>query len=354
MYICGGCVWKEYGEENGIIFWDEKREYERNSRHMNEEKKNWLQDYLQKHNIVTAAVDLEEVSGGIVNNIYRAWDREKIYIIKEYSKTPKFDPSFVLPEGRYQIEKAAYLLLDNIFIEDKPFPELFLADDDKELLVLQDVGSANRFDKKIHTVEPELFRHIGEILAKIANETYGKKELAATFNNTEFQELKNDIRYYRYIQNENLFPLRDRLMKRAAEHRVVFLHDDVRFNNMFLKGDSFVFIDFEGAYYGDLSLDIAHLLSELFLYHFVSGEQKFRRMIMSLWESYLNTLKTDEDLKELECIVTKHIGFGLLDRAQGVIKDDYPFVRNRARIMQIGEKAILDERCRKITDVLAL
>ncbi len=320
---------------------------------MTEEKRTWLIQYLKEKSVFSGVSDIQELSGGIVNTLYRVSDGKKSLIIKEYARSPKFDPNTLLPRGRFQVEKAAYEYLEKLFSDKKPVADLILADEDKEILILEDLGS-ERLDQRISAATPALFATAGKKLAEIANLTYGQRELLSIFNNREFQELKDDIRYYRFIQKEELVQVRDNLMRIAREHRVIFLHDDIRFNNMFVRGDTIAFIDFEGAYYGDTVLDIAHLLSELVLYYFVFQEERFREMIRETWRDFLATLQVPEDREGLERRVVQHIGFGLLDRAQGVIKDDYPFLKNRGKMIETGEVIILREEIRTIKDVLKL
>ncbi len=301
-----------------------------------------IRKYLFEKKIVEEVFDIEEMTGGIHNDVYHIFSDRGELVYKKHLSISKNFPDIVLPEGRYENEKNSYELLAKIFSKNVT-PKLIYSDDAKKIIVLEYLEEGNRIDRKINSLELFDFFAMGEILAEIANLTYNKNEIASLFDKSEFQELKYEYRYYKFIENKELFKIRDDLMKSAKENRSVFSHGDPRFNNIFAQDDGVYFIDFEGAYFADASLDPSYLLSEILIYYFSTGKEEFKKMAESFWKGYIKTLKINIDMKNLERRIIKHCGFALLDKAIGVIKDDYSFISSEKVISRAEEIIISDK-----------
>ncbi|MFH0969537.1 MAG: aminoglycoside phosphotransferase family protein [Patescibacteria group bacterium] len=312
------------------------------NKHNFKSKEESIKKYLIDRKIAKDISLIEEVKGGIHNDVFHVKSDSGEIIYKKHLAVSKTFKNIILPPGRYENEKNSYQLLGKI-VKQKIVPRLLYFDDKEEILILEYLGEDNRIDKKIKSLKPELFFEIGRVLAEISNKTYNSRELSATFNNSAFQELKYEYRYYKFIKNKKLYQVRDRLMEKARKNRVAFMHGDLRFNNIFVRNDSFYFIDFEGAFYADFALDPAYLTSDLLAYYYGYGDEKYKKMAQEFWRGFSTTFAIDTNLENLEWKIVKHAGFALLDKAIGVIKKDYSFAAPEILISK-GEKIIVDDK----------
>lgn len=313
-----------------------------------------LTEYLLSLPGFTEATTIKELKDGHLNHTYYAETNRGPVVVKMYGASIKNVPSAKLPEGRYETERNAYQLLKEI-IGEKINPTTYHFDDAQKIIVMEYFDGKQRVDLISDSINPKAYLELGNLLAEIANKTYGREELLPTFNGTEFQELKYHHRYYLHVDNPDLFAIRDRLMKSFRKNRHALMHGDLRFNNMFFIDGRFHFIDYEGAYIADISLDIAYLLAGVLIYFYEYPQKSYGEMARNLWGGFINALQIDSDNKELEYTVVKHAGFTLLDMAKGeVIKEDYSFVKNRRQLEQLSEKVIVDESIRTIDALLSL
>jgi thiamine kinase-like enzyme len=313
-----------------------------------------IEQYLREKKVVSEVFSVSRLKGGILNEVFLVKSDKGDLVYKKHLPYSHAFPEMKLPLGRYQNEKNAYNLLDKI-LNNKINPKLFLADDENEILVLEFLGEDNRIDKIIDQVDPEIFISVGKTLAEISNKTYKNQELAEVFGNHDFQELKYKFRYYELIGNDKeIFPVRDKIMKEMRENRVAFMHGDPRFNNMIIRDGQFYFFDYEGAFCADLPLDITYLLSEIFIHYFDTSTEHFKKMAQNLWRGYMNKLSLPVDMDHLEYKMVKHLGFALWDKIEGVVKDEYDFVKNRKKIKKISRHLIIDESLKKFEQLFYL
>ncbi len=313
-----------------------------------------IADYLKSTGKFKKVTDISELKGGLLNHAYFAKTDLGPVVIKQYGQSIKDMPDFKLPSGRYETEKNAYLLFGKK-LDQKINPQIYHFDDDKETIVMEYLDDTRRVDKIITSIPPEKFKGLGKLLAEIANTTYKKDELLPMFNGTEFQELKYQHRYYLHIKNPLLFKVRDEIMKQFRTNRVAVMHGDPRFNNMFFIEGKFYFIDYEGAYYADVSLDIAYLLAETLIYFYENPQGHYGEMAENLWTGFQENLKVPINQDELEQRIVKHICFALIDKVKGeVIKNDYLFVKDRLKAENLFEKIILNDNIKTLKQLLDL
>jgi tRNA A-37 threonylcarbamoyl transferase component Bud32 len=302
-----------------------------------------IKEYFLIHALAGEVFAVERAEGGIHNDVYLVKTDKGEFVYKKHLDVSRTFPDIALPRGRYENEKNAYALLGRI-LNFRMNPEIIYLDDKNKIMVMESMGEESRADKNIVKIDPGIFFKIGKMLAGIVNKTYEDGNIRQTFNNAEFQELKYEYRYYKFIDNKKLFKARDELMAAARTNRHAFMHGDPRLNNIFIKGNDFYFIDYEGAYFADVSLDCAYLLSEIFIIYLNDPMENYRKMAENLWKGFLDELKVPVSAAQLKRNIIQHLGFALLDKVKGIIKNDYSFIINPGRIIKISEEIILNEK----------
>ncbi|HCU71052.1 MAG TPA: hypothetical protein DIC35_04885 [Candidatus Moranbacteria bacterium] len=316
-------------------------------------EKDGVEKYILDKKLSDRVDSIERMSGGIHNDVFRVDTDRGDFVYKKHCDISRTFPDIILPEGRYENEKNSYSLMAEIF-EEKINPEVIYFDDENKVIVMERLEEKNRADKMIDKINPDVFGRIGKALAQIINATSEKENLRATFNGTEFQELKYEYRYYKFITNEKLFKDRDRLMEKTRKSRRAFSHGDPRLNNLFIENDNFFFIDYEGAYCADVSLDIAYLMSEILVYYFNEPQELYKKFAINLWDGFVGEIKAVEIDKSLIRNIFQHVGFALLDKIYGVIKDDYLFVHSPEKIVEKAEELIINHDIDDINKLLAV
>jgi 5-methylthioribose kinase len=302
-----------------------------------------IEKYLVSTGKFKKATNVRELKGGLLNHTYFASTDIGPVVIKQYGETIRDLPEFKLPEGRYETEKNTYNLFKEILTE-KINSEIYYFDNAQKIIVMEFLDDSQRVDRVCENIPPEKFIDLGKVLAEIVNKTYKKDDLLPQFNGEEFQELKYHHRYYLHIENSQLYRVRDELMEQFRKNRVAVMHGDPRFNNMFYTKDQFYFIDYEGAYFADVTLDIAYLLAEVLIYFYEFPQNKYGDMAENLWKGFIENLTIDIDKKDLEMRVVKHAAFALIDKVKGeVIKGDYPFVKDRVGAEKAFEQIIIND-----------
>ncbi len=289
---------------------------------------------------VTIAIAPNRLEGGLLNKTSKITTQRGDFILKEYLKKPKLLPIASVPGGRYEIEKNAYETLAEIL--PGLTPKLIETDDKKEILILEMLDGSRRLDKVWGETPANTFYEIGRTIALISNKTFGRRELLSRFNNTDFQELKYDSKYYKTTENwKELHDVREKVMAITRNDRTALALGDIRLTNIFAFTDgSFKFIDFEGTHFAEPSFDIAYFLGELIVRYLDNPNDSLCEKILEAWRGYGETLTVGR--KDNEYLVVKHIGFHMLDQLTGHIKSDYAFLKNKEKLVERAKQIILN------------
>lgn len=297
-----------------------------------------LQNLAEKC-LSTKITSMTEINGGLLNETWKISSPKGEFILKRHLETPKVLAIAKIPGNRYPIEKNAYQVLGEI--SQSLTPKLVGFNDEYEVLITEYLDNSRRLDKVVDSVSSDTFYNIGKGIAQIVNETYKKEGLLEKFNNTPFQELKYEFKYYVTTKDmPEVHKVRDEMMKITREERTALVLGDIRLTNVFaFKDGSFKFIDFEGAHFCEPSQDIAYFIGELVVRYLNEPNANMKKNILEAWRGYSETLKSIS--KRSEYLVTKEIGFHLLDQVTGHIKSDYSFVKEPERLVAIAKDIIL-------------
>jgi 5-methylthioribose kinase len=282
---------------------------------------------------------MSEIHGGLLNETYKIETDDGNFILKRHLENPKVLATGKIPGNRYPIEKSAYELLEKI--SPRLTPQLMCSNDEHEVLIFEYLDNSRRLDKVIDSIDSGVFYNIGKAIADIVNKTHGKTELLPKFDNNPFQEFKYEHKYYETSKDfPELHKVRDEVMHVTRTERTALVLGDIRLTNVFVFEDgSFKFIDFEGAHFCEPSQDIAYFIGELVVRYLNEPTEQIKKNILMAWRGYSEFLKFGN--KRTEYLVTKEIGFHLLDQVTGHIKSDYAFVKDPQRLVDIAKDIIL-------------
>lgn len=208
----------------------------------------------------------------------------------------------ILPqEGSYGLKEAkAYYELGTFFYKnDIPVPEIKLWDEDKGILIIEDLG-----DTKLCDIEnPWSFYYKAiEILVKI-QKLFSHFPINKTLD-TPIYDLdflwKKEINYFfdwylKDYKNLNLNPYFVEEFFNWAKEKSNFtsqvvMHRDFQSKNLMIKNDKVFVIDFQGARIGPPSYDLASLLFDPYVNHFENLE-----ILHKFFKYYLDLTNYSED-----------------------------------------------------------
>ena len=315
--------------------------------------KNNLKKYLIEKNVVNnnEQCEIKELSGGIINAVFRIEIERKNYIIKQFLDEAKIDKKIKLNPKRFSYEKFAITYLDNI-LGEKVTPPVVFFDEENKIICMEDLGQNNRLDHLIFSegLDINIFSRIGKIISEIHNKSFFNKALPLLFDNEDFHELKIVFRYYKKIKEPSLIKIRDELIQNCRKNRITLIHNDLKMTNIFvLDNYKICLIDYEGAYYGDPAFEVGYFLGHLFLYYFNQPTKRNKQIILNFWNDYMGSLNF-KNKQRLERNITKHIGFIMIYKLIGLANEDFNFIKgkNKERLINISKKIILDDRIEKV------
>jgi 5-methylthioribose kinase len=302
--------------------------------------KNNLKKYLIEKKLISSKYEIEELSGGIINKIYRVKTDENSYVIKQFLKQAKTDKKLRIPSHnlRFFYEKSAINYLGK-----EMTPKIVFFDEKNKIICMEDLGEENRLDLLMlsNKLNTKIFSVIGKKIAEMHNRSFNNKVLQTIFNNESFHELSLEHRYYKKI-DPKLLKERDELMRNCRRNNIVFIHHDLKMKNFFVIDNEFRLIDFEQSYYGDPAFDVGYFLGHLMIYYYNKASLRNRAMVLNFWNSYINNLKFKYKQK-LEANVIKHAGFIIIYKLTGIAKKDFSFVKNKKRVIERAKKVILND-----------
>jgi 5-methylthioribose kinase len=285
-------------------------------------------------------VSVEDPGAGNINWVRRARpDSGPSWIVKQARPALERFPEYSVSTDRIRIEARYYETVAPLDSEHL-CPTVHHFDDPQRVLVLEDLGQAERMDRAL-TRGAEIdraCRSLGRFLGAVHQASHRDSALVERFANDEMRRLHGDhIFHLPYRPNE--FPLASRVAERAAEirrdrslvaniharyarymePRGALVHADVQPSNILLAADRPRLIDPEIAHVGDPAFDVGVLLAHLLL-HGVARNQRVAaaRSARATWTAYANAHDRG-DLPEF-ADVTRYAGIELLRRSIGAAR----------------------------------
>jgi len=271
-----------------------------------------LGDHLRRLGLAEAGerVEVAPAGDGNINWVRRATligAERRTCIVKQARPALERFPEYQAPTERMLCE-AAYL--DRAGRSDPAgiLPRVLAFDAPNRLLVLEDLGSAERLDHALargRPVEAPL-TELAAFLGRVHAETRDAPGLGATFANEGMQRLHGDhIFVLPFVENDFELPPRTAARGRALreddafraiaasayarflEPRGALVHGDVQAGNILLADDGVKLLDAEIAHVGDPAFDVGTLLAHRLLPAVARGRMGDARPdLAACWDAY--------------------------------------------------------------------
>ena len=299
-----------------------------------------LLDYLRKiaPGLVGTHARVEPAGDGNINWVRRVRGAEKSCVVKQARPQLERFPEYEAPTERIAIEARFYALAAS-FDADRVCPRVLAFDPTHHVLVLEDLGDAERLDAAlargadVSGACAVLAGFLGRLHTACSDPA-----LREPFENTAMRRLHGE-HIFHLPYRENDFPLRpavanrarelrsnaqliatiDAAYRRYLEPRGTLVHGDVQPGNVLLAAAGPKLLDAEIAHVGDPAFDIGQLLGHLMLPAAARGEAESALPAMrAAWKAYAAT-GADTSPPTLER-AARYAGIELLRRTLGAAR----------------------------------
>ena len=275
-----------------------------------------LPDYLTFMKVCGAGqpVAVEPVGDGNINWVRRARTAAGSWVVKQARPALERFPEYQAPTERIVIEARFYETVAP-FDTESVCPRVELFDPEQRVLVLEDLGDAERLDAAlaraadVTSAATCLARFLGAVHRGTSDDARAQPfENFASFENEAMRRLHGD-HIFLLPYRENEFPLSERVARRAEElrddaalvrtiddayaryleTRSCLVHGDVQPANVLLTDGGPKLLDAEIAHMGDPAFDMGQLLGHLLLPAAARREPGAAdSAIAATWRAYTN------------------------------------------------------------------
>jgi 5-methylthioribose kinase len=269
-----------------------------------------LPDYLRELGLLPPGADAEvtPAGDGNINWVRRVRERGtgRSFVVKQARPALERFPQYQAPPERILCE-ASWLEIARGLVPEPVCPEVLRFDRVERVLVLEDLGRAERLDAALaRDVDvTACFASLGRCLGAVHAGT-GDPALAARFANGAMQRLHGD-HVFRLPLRPNDFPLSAPLRRRAEElwrdegvvriadaayarylePRGALVHGDVQAGNVLLAASGPKLLDAEIAHVGDPAFDLGTLVAHALLAALAGGRgASALPRVEAAWDSY--------------------------------------------------------------------
>ena len=271
-----------------------------------------LPDYLRGLGLAGPgeAVRVEPAGDGNINWVRRATvlaSPPRSCVVKQARPALERFPQYQAPTGRIVCE-ARYLEHVRPWDADGVCPRVLRFDEPNRVLVLEDLGTAERLDRRLARGGDAsgALRRLASFLGRVHRATRGDAGLAGRFANEPMRRLHGD-HIFALPYHANEFALPPRTAARAAALRAgralggraerayqryltaagALVHGDVQAGNILLPEGGVKLLDAEIAHVGDPAFDVGMLLAHALLPAAAAGRAgSVRGCLEQCWEAY--------------------------------------------------------------------
>jgi 5-methylthioribose kinase len=299
-----------------------------------------LPDYLKNAGVIPRgeAPEVEPVGDGNINWVRRVRGPSGSRIVKQARPALERFPEYRVSTERIVFEARFYETVV-AFDAGRICPEVFFFDPEQRVLVLEDLGTAERLDAALsaRADTDAAAAALANFLGTLHRRTQGAS-LAERFANHEMQRLHGDhIFHLPYRPND--FPLSPAVAERAARLRAdrdlvttidavyeryltrqaALVHGDVQPANVLLAPGGPKLLDAEIAHVGDPAFDVGQLLGHLLLPAAARGEPAaVAPALRKTWASYREASGPECAVRSED--VARYAGIELLRRTLGAAR----------------------------------
>ncbi len=251
-------------------------------------------------------VDVEPAGDGNINWVRRVRARRtgRSFVVKQARSALERFPEYRVPTERIVFE-ARWCEIARSLAPEPVCPEVLRFDEAERVLVLEDLGRAERLDAALARGADvaACFRSLGRCLGAVHAAT-SDPALGVRFSNDAMRRLHGD-HIFQLPLRPNGFPLSPRLRERAQElwrdagllriadaayarylePRGALVHGDVQAGNVLLAADAPKLLDAEIAHVGDPAFDVGTLVAHALLPALARGSDA-RLFVDAAWSGY--------------------------------------------------------------------
>lgn len=293
--------------------------------------------------------EIERLSGGNINFVWRAAGTEKNLIIKYAPPHIATDPNVPLSAERIDFEARALKELDkngSLHKITQPKirpPELYAYDPERSLLIMEDVGDCQELQTTSGSPK-KIGERLGQFIGSLHRSTFQDQELKEDFYNIEIQNVRNQLQYQTAhksldkAESEVVEAVKEKchdLGKRLLRPGKCLVMGDLWPPSVFVGNENKLrLIDWEFVHFGRPLQDVAHFAAHCWMCAHTSPTKDqaewWEILWMNFWGSYRNAIgnrrKNLFDDEEEQDFHT-HVGAEILIRANGIFKAGYVYNR---------------------------
>jgi fructosamine-3-kinase len=275
-----------------------------------------------------AVVHFEPLTGGVASDIWRLRGAHEDVVVKMALERLRVEADWRVAVSRNAAEVAWLKQVKNILPDN--VPDVIYHDREHGFFVMN-YYPADRYpvwkgELLAGRIDPSFARSVGTALAKIHSSTSGKVDLAEKVNS---DELFRDIRIAPYLFwlvqfDTSLAEPVSALNAQLLANKKVLVHSDISPKNILVGPQGPVFLDAEGAWYGDPAFDLAFCLNHLLLKSlFLPGcAKKLAESFEELCSGYLAAVDWEEP-REVERRACRLLPALMLARVDGKSPVEY-------------------------------
>ena len=283
-------------------------------------------------------VVVEPLGDGNINWVRRFRTASGSRVVKQARPALERFPQYNAPTERIVYE-ARYIESVAPFDHEGICPRVLFFDPDERVLVLEDLGQAERLDSALARGADvsQAAAALAAFLGRVHSGTRGA-DLAARFENDAMRRLHGEHIFLLPFR-PNDFPLSPRLARRAREiqaqgelvaridaayarylePRGALVHADVQATNVMIAPSGPKLLDAEIAHVGDPAFDVGQLLAHLLLPSLARGRaQSGRRAAEAAWVAYVDAAGVSGGASFAAAVV--YAGIELLRRTLGAAR----------------------------------
>jgi 5-methylthioribose kinase len=284
------------------------------------------------------AVEIEPAGDGNINWVRRVRRRGAggSFVVKQARPALERFPEYQVPTERIVFE-ARWCEIARALVPEPVCPEVLCFDEAERVLVLEDLGGAERLDAALARGADvaACFASLGRCLGAVHAATTDPA-LAARFENDAMRRLHGD-HIFRLPLRPNDFPLPPGLRRRAEElwrdaelvrvadaahtrylaPRGALVHGDVQAGNVLLAAGGPKLLDAEIAHVGDPAFDLGTLVAHALLPALAHGDgAPALPPVEAAWSGYREHAAALASFAD----VARHAGFEMLRRTIGAAR----------------------------------
>lgn len=299
-----------------------------------------------------SAGNLQELTGGNLNHVWRLKGRNRNLIIKHAPPYIASNPEIPLSAERIDFEARALALFSpsgqfhSLTSQNIRPPELLHFDSGKSVLIMEDLqGFAPLDEESPKEIDPnKIGDQLGKFIGQLHAASLGDSELRETFNNAAIQETRYAVQYEPAHQFANIDDVSDEekeeIRKRTQKLGQALLKPgkclvmgDLWPPSALVRNDNEIrLIDWEFVHYGRPLQDLGHWAAHCFMQEQMAKtepeKENLRLLWQRFWDSYKQQVSNDfgnlTDQQEARDFHI-HVGAEILTRANGAFQEGYVF-----------------------------